>query len=224
MIPVLLRNIARRAREDFRAGRRWLLMMLSLPLPLLLLLGGAAPLLGAAPQQRDAGILYEIWHTGAAHLMQRVAASGATQPVTVETVIRSDGAHTLDGVFEGPTPEVPPGFTPDIYNVQPQLGFYCLYRPRPGENVTADTLSCPNITGVAKQHALWLTTAGFDYVAVDITNWPLTGPIGKSTTAFSTDVQILRPLEVLAEEWLALRSQVRKNAFFRAIFILKMII
>lgn len=48
-----------------------------------------------APKTRDAGILYEIWHTGAAHLMQRVKASGATQPVTVETVIRSDGKHTL---------------------------------------------------------------------------------------------------------------------------------
>ncbi len=156
---------------------------------------------------RDAGVLYEIWHASAAHLMHRVAASGATQPVTVETVIRSNGKHTLGGVFEGPTPELPAGFTPDIYNVKPQLGFYCLYRPRPGENVTADTVSCPNITGVAKQHALWLTAAGFDYVGIDITNWPLTGPIGQSTTTPSTDMAILRPLEVLAEEWLALRRE-----------------
>ena len=51
----------------------------------------------------------------------------------------------------------------------------CLYRPRPGENVTADSVVCDNITGVARQHAEWLTTAGFDYVSVDITNWPLTG-------------------------------------------------
>ena len=51
----------------------------------------------------------------------------------------------------------------------------CLYRPRPGENVTADSVACDNITGVARQHAQWLTTAGFDYVSVDITNWPLTG-------------------------------------------------
>ena len=51
----------------------------------------------------------------------------------------------------------------------------CLYRPRPGENVTADSVACDNITGVARQHAEWLTTAGFDYVSVDITNWPLTG-------------------------------------------------
>ena len=51
----------------------------------------------------------------------------------------------------------------------------CLYRPRPGENVTADSVVCDIITGVARQHAEWLTTAGFDYVSVDITNWPLTG-------------------------------------------------
>eukprot|EP01044_Picomonas_judraskeda_P006348 COSAG03_NODE_628_length_6625_cov_9.247165_9_plen_113_part_00 len=33
---------------------------------------------------------------------------------------------SLTQVDTGPTPEVPAGFTPDIYNVQPQLGFYCL--------------------------------------------------------------------------------------------------
>lgn len=114
------------------------------------------------------------------------------------------GKLTLDQVFEGPNPAVPPGFTPDIYNVQPQLGFYCLYRPRPGENTTANTPVCPNISAVARQHAEWLTTAGFDYIAVDITNWPVTGVIGTAT--IGVDMTILRPLEVLAEEWLALRA------------------
>ena len=69
------------------------------------------------------------------------------------------------------------------------------YRPRAGENVTADTVACPNITGVARQHAAWLTEAGFDYVAVDVTNWPLTGNIGASTTTPSTDMTVIRPLE-----------------------------
>jgi hypothetical protein len=176
--------------------------------------GAAAPAVAAAAPppprpaspQRDAGILYEIWHAAAAHLMHRVQASGADHPLTVEGVIRSDGEHELGGVFGGPTPELPAGFQPDIYNVQPQLGFYCLYRPRPGENVSAATVTCPNISGVARQHAAWLTGAGFDYVAVDITNWPITGLIGRSTTQPSTDMTILRPLEVLAEEWLALRA------------------
>ena len=67
---------------------------------------------------------------------------------------------------------------------------------------------------VARQHAEWLTSAGFDYVLVDLSNWPTTdgncqpdcGPIG-TTTVPSNDVEVLRPLEVLAEEWLALRAQ-----------------
>ena len=116
------------------------------------------------------------------------------------------GNATLNNVFQGPTPEIPAGFTPDIYNVEPSLGFYCLYRPRPGENITADTITCPNISAVAKQHAEWLTDAGYDYVAIDITNWPVTGWIGSSTTVPNNDITILRPLEVLAEEWLALRA------------------
>ena len=204
-----------------------------------------------AALQRDAGILYEIWHAPAAHLARRVRfallvqftfthfrddaqvdvrtenycimilvaynltnfdpvlgrASGATQPLTVEKVIRSDGKYSLGEVFLGPNPEIPAGFRPDIYSVEPQLGFYCLYRPRPGENVTADTIQCPNITGVATQHAKWLTDAGFDYVTVDITNWPVTGFIGSSTSVPNNDITILRPLEVLAEEWLKLRQR-----------------
>ena len=67
---------------------------------------------------RDAGILYEIWHTGAAHLMHRNAAMGLPQ-LTVETVIRSDGNLTLDDVFSG---GIAPGFNPDIYNTEPALG------------------------------------------------------------------------------------------------------
>jgi hypothetical protein len=127
----------------------------------------------AAPK-RTAGVLYEIWHTGAAHLMHRNQQAGA-RTLTVETVIRSDGNLTLDQVFADGGPPLPKGFSPDIYNVEPQLGFYCLYRPRPGENSTAATPDCGNITRVAEQHAAWLTAAGFDYVAIDVTNWPLVG-------------------------------------------------
>jgi len=91
----------------------------------LVLLASSSP----PPPSRDAGILYEVWHAPAAHLARRVRASGATQPLTVEKVIRSVGNHSLGEVFSGPTPEIPPGFRPDIYSVEPLLGFYCLYRP-----------------------------------------------------------------------------------------------
>ena len=166
----------------------------------------------AEASPRDAGILYEIWHTAAAHLMHRVAAAGVA-PLTVEAIIRSDGKRNLGEVFNGPKPEIPKGYEPDIYNVEPTLGFYCLYRPRKGENATAETPVCPNITSVARQHAAWLTSAGFDYVTVDITNWPVVGiefdadGLNPDTAKVTNDMTILRPLEVLAEEWIALRAQ-----------------
>ena len=72
---------------------------------------------------RDAGILYEVWHVGAAHLMHRNEAAGAPL-LTVERVIRSDGNLTLNDVFGGGGPPVPPGFQPDIYNTEPALGAY----------------------------------------------------------------------------------------------------
>ena len=74
---------------------------------------------------RSAGILYEIWHTGAAWLMNRNRAAGA-EALTVEAVIRSDGNLTLGDVFTNGGPPVPPRFEPDIYNTEPALGFYCL--------------------------------------------------------------------------------------------------
>jgi len=58
------------------------------------------------------------------------------QALTVERVIRSDGNKSLDHVFTDGGPPLLPGYTPDIYNTEPELGFYCLYRPRPGENTT----------------------------------------------------------------------------------------
>ena len=47
-----------------------------------------------------------------------------TSQLTTELVIQSEGAYTLDDVYANVTAS-------DIYNVQPQLGFYCLYRARP---------------------------------------------------------------------------------------------
>jgi len=87
----------------------------------------------------------------------------------------------------------------DIFNVQPALGFYCLYRARAGQ--TPPIPDCVNITRTATGHASLLTGAGIDYVSVDVTNWP-TADVGGST-----DVAVLRPTEVLFEEWAALRAQ-----------------
>lgn len=58
---------------------------------------------------------------------------------------------------------------------------------------------CDNIEQVTTTHAKLLTEAGFDYVSVDITNWP--------NTDKSVDTWVIRPTEVLFEEWLKLRQK-----------------
>jgi len=56
-------------------------------------------LLGTLAAARDAGVLYEVWHTPSALAMQRVIAQGG-RPLTVETVIRSNGTSTLDDILK----------------------------------------------------------------------------------------------------------------------------
>lgn len=144
------------------------------------------------PLNRSAGILYEVWHTPAAQLMQNVTAQHGRQ-LTTELVIRSNGTLNLNDVY------LPYGINGDIWNVQPQLGFYCLYRRRPGDP-SPPVPDCLNITQTATAHAALLSSAGFDYVSIDVTNWPMADSGG------STDVSVLRPTEVLFEEWAALRA------------------
>ncbi|CAE8709317.1 unnamed protein product [Polarella glacialis] len=56
-----------------------------------------------------------------------------------------------------------------------------------------------NISCTAEAHAQMLVSAGFDYVALGHTNWPVVN--------MNTDVFILRATEVLFEEWKALGSR-----------------
>ena len=148
-------------------------------------------------QARDAGVLYEVWHTRASSAMRDVLAKGEPQ-LTTELVIESQDTPTpysLDDVYRG--------VAADIYNAQPQLGFYCLWRARAGDPAPTPPLDdCANISATAEAHARMLVDAGFDYVAVDITNWPIAGD-----PAANNDVVVLRPTEVLFEEWLALRAR-----------------
>ena len=111
--------------------------------------------------------------------------------LTTELVIESAGSLSLDDVYRvGPAS--------DIYNAQPELGYYCLYRARPGQPPPLP--DCPNITATATAHAALLTSLSLDYVTVDITNWPMADVGG------ATDTAVLRPTEVLFEEWTALRA------------------
>ena len=123
--------------------------------------------------------------------MARVASGGAAQ-LTTELVIQSAGTKTLDDVYASLNQSF------DIYNAQPALGFYCLYRARPGQ--TPPLPDCVNISETARAHADLLSSAGFDYVAVDVTNWP------RADVGGATDVSVLRPTEVVFGEWAALRA------------------
>ena len=145
---------------------------------------------------RSAGILYETWHTHAAEAMRQVLALNNKTGLTTETVLRAGGALSFNDVY-GPF-----GLNADIYGVQPELGFYCLWSARPGDPAPSPSIpNCDNVTGTLTQHARWLTDAAFDYVTVDWTNWPQAGEPGGNT-----DVTILRPTEVMFDEWLALRA------------------
>lgn len=117
--------------------------------------------------------------------------------LTTEAVLRAGGALSFDDVYG------PYGLNADIFGVQPELGFYCLWSHRPGDPAPVPSMpDCANITATATQHAAWLSGAGFDYVTVDWTNWPQAG-----APAGDTDVTILRPTETLFDEWAALRAR-----------------
>ena len=125
----------------------------------------AAAAAAPASPARQAGILYELWHTEAAAAMAQVKSQGL--PIlTTERVIRADGKTILDDVYpDGPYP------SGDIYNVEPaELGFYCLYTardpvacnktvpPTPYFPPPKGVGDCKNVSGVAARHAALLTS------------------------------------------------------------------
>jgi hypothetical protein len=145
---------------------------------------------------RRVGIFYHAWH---AYASDAIRQRPPAERYTIETSVRDD-ARTPFGMLHAH------GLAGEAgnfhYHVEPTLGFYCLYRERPGEapypGVHAIT-PCPNIAEVAEAHARLLWDAGVDFVFVDLTNLPTMSPFA--------DVLGLRPLEVLAEEWAALRAR-----------------
>jgi hypothetical protein len=147
------------------------------------------------PKKR-VGIFYLAWHAFAADAMQQL---GAAQQRTVEDVIRGASPSFFSIL---PTAALRAQAADFHYHARPKLGFYCLYRKRAGEPAHAEpnfVPDCPGTAGVAKAHAQQLWSAGVDFVYLDLTNLPEMGPFA--------DVLGVRPLEVLLEEWAALRAQ-----------------
>jgi hypothetical protein len=136
------------------------------------------------------GIMYEGWHAP--------AVAGLKDPMTaltVEQVIRSNGTVTMDEMAAGIDLDVAMGF---FHHKQPLDGFYCIYRKRANESkgIVPD---CLNISSTLSRHANMLDRNNVSFVVVDSTNIVDSSPLA--------DVLQLRPFEVLAEEWLALRAQ-----------------
>jgi hypothetical protein len=134
-------------------------------------------------------MMYEGWHAPA------YFGRNAGTNTTVEDVIRSNGTLPLSVVL--PTSPKASGFW---FHKQPADGFYCIYRKRSTENTSSAGLpDCPGITETLTRHAKLLTGVGVDFIVADSTNLQKTG-------GFADAIQ-LRPWEVLAEEWLALRKK-----------------
>jgi hypothetical protein len=122
---------------------------------------------------------------------------------TLEEVLRNESLRYADSVWRwAPEAASPPynASRPLLFLHQPALGIYCYYRKRANE--TAGYIpDCPEASTVLQTHAAELTAAGFTFVAPDATNWD-GDPRDPSNGA---DLHQLRPTEVLAEEWAALR-------------------
>lgn len=87
-----------------------------------------------------------------------------------------------------------------MYQHEPQLGYYCLYRRRAWEDERGWMPDCPDIPKVLAQHSRWMRGAGLEYAVQDGTNWG-------AWPSSASDVFQLRSAEVVAEEWAALRQQ-----------------
>lgn len=145
--------------------------------------------------ERRVGIFYLAWHAYAADAMAQLPEA---ERHTIEDVLRSPSLHFSDLLVAPGLYEQASAFH---YHAEPQLGFYCLYRRRADDPVVPEPWhvpDCPGIAATAASHAEQLWSIGVDFVYVDLTNF--------NTLSVASDVMALRPLEVLLEEWHALRE------------------
>ncbi len=154
----------------------------------------AESLVGTDVPSPRVGMFYLVWHGPAANAMRTLAGKGAPQ-LTIEDVVRSNGTKKLADMLQVH------GLEGDAmafyYHVRPKLGFYCVYRARPGE--TGHIPDCPDIEKTLTTHAAQLVAAGVDHVVIDATNLSGLDRAG--------DLLQLRPIEVLFEEWAKLRGK-----------------
>lgn len=145
--------------------------------------------LGSA-KDTTVGMMYEGWHAPAFF-------GRGTRNLTLEKVLQSNGGLTVGDMRTGWNGSLSMNF---YFHKQPTNGFYCIYRKRANESVSSCGLpDCPNIPDTLARHAAMLTKVSVDYIVADSTNMISMGP--------PADALQLRPFEVVAEEWLALRNR-----------------
>lgn len=154
----------------------------------------AAVALSPVSAMPTVGIMYEAWHAPAVQAIEDCR--GCAAPLTIEAVLRSNGTVSLADAYATKNASVAQGFH---FHTEPlHGGFYCIYRKRASDEHGATGLrDCNNISATTARHAALLSAANISFVVVDSTNI-------QSDSEFGDAIQ-LRPFEVLAEEWHALR-------------------
>jgi len=154
----------------------------------------AETLVGTDVPSPRIGMFYLVWHAPPATAFSKIAGKGGAQ-LTIEDLIRDNATNKFGDVLQkwGLEGEAMSFY----YHSRPKLGFYCVYRARPGE--TGVVPDCPDIEKTLSTHASQLIAAGVDHVVIDATNLTGLDPGG--------DVLQLRPIEVLFEEWAKLRAK-----------------
>ena len=167
-----------------------------------------------APKAKQVGMLYAVWH-GLAASAQRyrtcvgfgptnTASDCAGPAVTVSDIITGHAqikSARLRDVYVNDQLRTHSGFF--YYLNRPLAGFYSMYRKRPNEPAISYSglrvLDSLDTRTIARQHARQLLAANVDFVYVDLTNLPYRSDVA--------DVLERRPLEVLFEEWHAMRLE-----------------
>jgi hypothetical protein len=89
-----------------------------------------------------------------------------------------------------------------IFQDRPLLGIYCLYKKRANESAGLMP-DCPETSSVLRTHAALMHAVGIEFVAPDSTNTDA----DPRWLPGESDFTVLRPLELMADEWAAMRAE-----------------
>lgn len=174
--------------------------------------GQPSPLFAEQPAKARpfrVGVYWTPYFTRVAQAAINASRQAGQPAFTVESVLRSNGTLPLASI---------PGF-PNMFQHRPQLGsaenggFYCVYKKRPGEiGIVPD---CDDATVTTQRQAQLMASIGIDFMLFDHTNFNRfygcgggnCTEVAPGVNSCDADLLQLRPSEVLAEGWAALRAQ-----------------